>query len=137
MTGTTESGPAPAPTASLDTAPLDLAMLEEMRAAMRPGAFAAVLDVFVSDTRQRLATARLAVGRGDGPALATECHSLKSTLGSFGATAAAALARRLEDAAAQDAAAAGPLLDRLEAASGTVLDELLARFSATPGGRGG
>ncbi|ACI99546.1 Hpt domain-containing protein [Rhodospirillum centenum] len=128
MSGAAGTGPA---------SPLDLAMLEEMRAAMRPGAFASVLDVFVSDTRQRLAAARLAVDRGDGPALATECHSLKSTLGSFGATAAAALARSLEDAAAQDAAAAGPLLDRLEAASGAVLDELRARFSPAPEGGAG
>lgn len=117
-------------------ADLDLDLLTEMREAMRPGAFDAVLTVFVTDTRERLASARAAFDRGDRQTLAALCHSLKSTLGSFGAVGAAALADRLEDMDVGDTEAR-PLLETLERAAGAAVDELLRRFSTTPGSRAG
>lgn len=96
MTG---AAPAPGGPPLSDEALLDPSVLEEMRTAVRPGEFAQIIEVFLEDTRARLARAKQDLEAGRLDRLADECHDLASTLGTFGAAVPMALARELMQAA--------------------------------------
>ncbi len=63
------------------------------------GLLAELARMFLDDYPRQLAELQAAVGRGDGPAVQRLAHTLKGTVGVFGAEAAVEAARRLEAAA--------------------------------------
>jgi signal transduction histidine kinase/CheY-like chemotaxis protein/HPt (histidine-containing phosphotransfer) domain-containing protein len=78
--------------------PLDPAAVERLRdlADGDPDFVPRLIDLFEEDAPVRIAALRAAAESGDGAALSSNAHSLKSNLKSFGATRAAALALDLE-----------------------------------------
>jgi HPt (histidine-containing phosphotransfer) domain-containing protein len=75
-----------------------------------------MIGLFLENAPQRLASARQAFAEGDFQVVYRAAHSLKSTGGNLGALDLQRTAEQVEDrAAAEDAAALGPLLDQLEA----------------------
>ena len=102
----------------------DRAVLEDLGAAVGGGRLAALLRVFAEETEARLA--RLA-GRPPLPVVEAEAHGLAAAAGTFGCAALAALAARIEAAAAAGTEAEAmallaelpPLVRRSLAAIGT------------------
>jgi HPt (histidine-containing phosphotransfer) domain-containing protein len=99
-----------------DAAGADPAEVAERRAALarlrRFGGARLVRDMaalFLAETPERVDAARRALAAGDRDALARAAHALRSSLGQFGATAAASACAELE------AAAAGAPASELEA----------------------
>lgn len=116
---------ATAPAAAL----LDPSVVEEMIAAMRPGAFAPILRSLLADHAARMDRMAVAASVIDFDALAGEAHDLASTLGSFGGIAAADLARALVRAArSADRAAVGALLPAVMRTADATAAALRDRF---------
>ncbi len=108
---------------------LDHAVVDDMIAAMRPGAFGPILRSLEADHAARMGRIGVAASVGDLAALAGEAHDLASTLGSFGGMEAAGLARRLVDAArAGDRAAVGALLPSVMRTADATLAALRDRY---------
>lgn len=96
MTGTDGD---PSAAGLIDAGLIDTAVVDEMIATMRPDAFGRILEALVADHAPRILRIRAAAAAGDLRALDDEAHDLASTLGSFGGTEAASLARDLMRAA--------------------------------------
>jgi PAS domain S-box-containing protein len=91
-----------------------------------------ILSGFLGDAAQQLSAMRRAADAGDRAAVGWQAHTLKGAAGNVCAATLAALAERLEAAAADPAAALAPWLDALDA----TLDEL-RRAAEGAGLRGG
>ena len=114
---------------------VDVSSLMELRQLQQPGkpdAIARIVDHFLAETAQRLATLRRAVDTGDAQLLEQAAHALKGISGTVGANEMLDLAVRLEElgragrtdgaaevvAALEDAAdRARPIFDRLRGAA--------------------
>jgi HPt (histidine-containing phosphotransfer) domain-containing protein len=77
---------------------LDQAALADLRAMTGddPAFLAELIDTYVADTPQQLATIRRALDTGDAEAVRRAAHSLKSNSATFGAAALAGLGAQLE-----------------------------------------
>lgn len=95
-----------------------------------------MIDLFLDNAPQRLATARAALEGGDHPAIYRAAHSLKSTAGNLGAGALQAVSERVEDrASAGDAEALPPLLAEMDRCYEKVRDRLEAERRRRRGDR--
>ncbi len=68
-----------------------------------PAFLAELIDTYVADTPQQLATIRQSLESGDAEAVRRAAHSLKSNSATFGATALARLCQELEERAKRGA----------------------------------
>lgn len=116
--------------AALDHAALDHAALDCLAAEIGTEAACLAMQVFIAETKERLARMRALVLDEARPALRTEAHTLKGAAATLGLMEVRALAFALEcrafDISATDFAAA---LDRIEAAFIRALTELPAPYA--------
>src|SRR5262249_41760951 len=82
-----------------DDALLDRSMLGELCEEIGEEAARAILDVFLKETRERLALLETLSGGTDRGAIEVEAHTLKGAAGSVGFARVSALAKTLEFAA--------------------------------------
>ena len=115
VAGMLDDGPVAETAPARSPALVDLEVLEEVRAAVGEDRMDHLLAIFAEETRARLGDLAAAVAGGDLAGIGHIAHSLRSAAGSFGASALADAALRLEgfchagDAGgAADAAAALP-----------------------------
>jgi signal transduction histidine kinase/DNA-binding response OmpR family regulator len=114
--------------------PFDEAALASFAAvaADAPQALARLLDEFLSDARERLASARSAAGREDFAVLARDAHTVKGAAAAVGAAGLRELCRRLESAAAEstDRALFDSLLAQADAELARLRDDAARRAAA-------
>ena len=79
-------------------AAIDVDRLDRLRALVGDEAFRRLLDNLVADLARRIGALERLDPAADGAAMAGEAHALKGTVGSYGLSAASALAAQLEAA---------------------------------------
>jgi two-component system sensor histidine kinase/response regulator len=84
-----------------DSPRLDPAALTRLDKLGGPGFARRIIGIFLTEGPRRIADAREALGRRDGPALAHAVHALISSSGNVGAMDLADLVRQLEQEAEQ------------------------------------
>ena len=95
-----------------------------------PAFLAELIDTYVADAGELLATTRQALAAGDAPAVRRAAHSLKLNCATFGATALAGLCQDLEERGKTGAlAGAAELVARVET---TFVEVAAARRAACP-----
>ena len=117
---------------------LDQAALADLRAMTGddPAFLAELIDTYVSDTPEQLATIRRALESGDAEAVRRAAHSLKSNSATFGAATLAGLGAQIEARGkAGELAGADELVARADAEYDRVSRALHAlREAGEPGG---
>lgn len=75
-----------------------------------------LIGIYLNDTPERIAEMETALAAGDAPTLTRAAHTIKSSSENFGATALAALGRKIEDLGRKgDLTPVGPLVPDLKA----------------------
>ncbi len=108
-----------------DPAPVDPAALARLDQLGGPGFARRIIGIFLAEGPRRVADARSALARRDGPALAHAVHALISSAGNVGAMDLAELVREMErDAEQADWAALERKMPALEASLARVAAHL-------------
>jgi histidine phosphotransfer protein HptB len=94
--GSSGEASAPASKSAPAAAVMDRAVVERLTATMGGAFVKELIDTFLADARELIATLERALGESDLDAFRRAAHSLKSTSESLGAVGLAALARELE-----------------------------------------
>lgn len=92
------------------TSPLDADHLASLRETYGEESFAHLRQLFLEETRGRVAALRAALDAGNDTELRAVAHRMVSLLGAFGARTQAELARRIADADDGTGAALAPAL---------------------------
>jgi len=101
----------------VDTAVIE--QLRELAQASEPSLFVEILQTYLTNVEQKLASLRRAVARGDMSSVRETCHSLQGTSGQLGAYGVAAVAKKLEAlGAAGTVAGSLEVLEQLEQVCG-------------------
>lgn len=120
-------GGAPAPAAPAETAPgsavIDDAVLDGLADDLGPDSVARLVELYLKDCQQRIATIRAGSETGNLDAVRREAHSLKSASGNLGVATVALLSRDIEQACREGRSEKVP---GLVAALDTALDRACA-----------
>ncbi|KAF1067512.1 MAG: hypothetical protein GAK45_01639 [Pseudomonas citronellolis] len=93
---------------------LDDAVLQALQDVMAEE-FPQLLETFIADSEERLASLRSGLAEADGAGLRLTAHSFKGSCGNMGAPVLVSLCKQVEDAARQDdLAQVAVLLEQLE-----------------------
>ena len=119
---------------------IDHTMIAELRALSTPGTIDAleeITQVYIKNSRDRIARMKAALNCGEGSGIVIEAHSMKSSSGNVGAVRLAPLCREIEERAKSGKLdGLGPMIERLSQEfeeACTELERLIAKGPSDSG----
>lgn len=114
---------------------IDRQHLEQLGSRFGAAFLIQLIDLFITQGRERVAAARSAAALGDGKGVSSAAHALKSSAGNLGAKSLAARAAEIEQAGATESATAA--LSALVASLEAAFEEACAALGAVRDGYSG